>query len=399
MAGNIDDGFGDFMKRAQGSGGQDGFLNGVLTAPTFADLKADAGPKSKKKKKKDGEADDTEDEEEEPAAKKNGASDKPQDDDWFDEIKVRKAERVFAAKVQSQKSGLEAQQTVMAKHLREFLANKDFAINFKQEIATVEFRRKWLAALTAESTEPLTTLMEQEQKRSKEDQASGKSDGATSRDQASVHRAGPCNNWAKLKHTSEVTKHIPGSKMCETAAALTLWSAGCDTIFDSWFVLLKSCRSAVSDLLSAKSNADSVAKRAEDKKADEAKRAQQAASGGKQIRKRPVKSASGIALLDLDFVSSVGTPVPSSDGILPSGDANGPAVLRTPALISNCGWVGEKVKASKAMHFVLCVLFTFVMHRFAISNCTYLQMVFELPLLLARLHLNTRNKSACVPCS
>ena len=166
------------------------------------------------------------------------------------------------------------------KHLREFLANKDFAINFKQEIATVEFRRKWLAALTAESTEPLTTLMEQEQKRSKEDQASGKSDGATSRDQASVHRAGPCNNWAKLKHTSEVTKHIPGSKMCETAAALTLWSAGCDTIFDSWFVLLKSCRSAVSDLLSAKSNADSAAKRAEDKKADEAKRAQQAASGG-----------------------------------------------------------------------------------------------------------------------
>ena len=96
------------------------------------------------------------------------------------------------------------------------------------------------------------------------EEAQGKSEAASSRDLSSVQQAGPCMNWRALQHMSAVVGHMSGAKTCETLEALKAWSGGCDETFKQLHILVTSCWSAVSDMLSAHSHAESEAKKQEE---------------------------------------------------------------------------------------------------------------------------------------
>ena len=133
--------------------------------------------------------------------------------------------------------------------------------------------------------------------------------------------------------------------------ALKTWSSGCDEMLKQRQVSVTSCRSAVSDMLSARSHAESEAKKQEEKKAEDGKKLREAASAGLLAKKRNVKVPTGIALLDLDFLSTVAVPVPSEKNAWPKVDGES-LPLRKPAVISGCEWIQEKVKGTKAILFL-----------------------------------------------
>ena len=185
MAGSLDDNFENIKKRAD-LAGTEGFLDGILTAPDLGDLRLQA---AKLKKKKDDDESESEDDDEE--RKKKGKKDKkaageeneePEGEDpWFDETKIRKAERALSSKVNSVKAGLETQQKTMLGSLQEFAANRDWSMMFRTEIVTMDTRRKWLVAITAESDQPLKDLIDAETAKAKEEEARGKSDVLSSK--------------------------------------------------------------------------------------------------------------------------------------------------------------------------------------------------------------------------
>ena len=340
QAGNFDDGFEDLMGKADAAAGDGSLLDGTLTAPDIESLR--------KEQKGKGAEDEDEDEEEEPS-KDEELPDVPKDD-WFDSsIKIRKAERAFASRLKNIYGTLGAQHESMRATLVEFAANKEWSAAFHVEILTMADRLKWLQALTASDTVLLRDLKDgQEQKMKEAHENPSRSAAASSQDMTSVLRAGPCLNWQKLVHKSEVDAHIPKAKEQESADEVKEWSAGCDHIFRQWSVLLASCRSAVNDVLAARTHAEADAKKDEERKAEEAKKLREGAAAPQQAKNNIKKSKEGIHLLNLDFVNTLAMPIVS----LPEWPET-PMDLRAPLVVSGCNWIQEKIKESKAMFLCL----------------------------------------------
>ena len=338
QAGTLDDNFDNVMEKADESIGEGGMFDGSLTAPDIAELQRLA----KSKKKKAGEETEEEGEDKEPEdPNKNKNENTEEKEDWLDETKIRKAERLFASTIKKKKEDLQDQARVMLTHMQEFSAKDSLVTAFRSEIMTMDYRRKWLQAIFAEQEDVLPALIEQHEKQEQEDKDTARSEQASSRDMSSIQRAGPCLGWRKLVHFSKVIAHQPGARECETAETLKTWGTGCSDIFLQWAVLMTSCKSAASDLLSARSSAENEAKKAEDKKVEDAKKAKE-----QGVRVRKAKPVDGISLLDLDFVNSIGTPIDTSSGTWPK-DLQASA-LRTPVLVSGCAWIQERVKATQA---------------------------------------------------
>ena len=113
-------------------------------------------------------------------------------------------------------------------------------------------------------------------------------------------------------------------------------------------VLLASCKSAVNDVLAARTHAEADAKKDEERKAEEAKKLREGAAEPQQAKKKIKKSKEGIHLLNLAFVNTLAMPIVS----LPEWPET-PMDLRVPLVVSGCNWIQEKIKESKAIFLCL----------------------------------------------
>ena len=136
-------------------------------------------------------------------------------------------------------------------------------------------RQEWLAAVLEATNAKLTELLTQAQAPMDDGETSGRS-----RDEAALARAGPCAGFTTLRSLRDLSAEASGFRGCGSKQDVKTLSEGLSSKKKIFATLLGSCKTALSELRSAKSRSESAAE------ASKRKRVKQEEAEAKRLAKQ-----------------------------------------------------------------------------------------------------------------
>ena len=208
-------------------------------------------------------------------------------------------------------------------------------------------RQEWLVAVRDGQEEKLKELLQQDQN----DAASA----ADSRDAAAVGRAGPCAGYESLKTLASFQSHAVKFRQCTSTATLKATNEECAPTKKLLNVLIASCRTAVTELRSAKQralNAEAAAQKKREKEEKEAGKKKGKGQVGRPVKAGVVENPIFKLECERQAVPSSNKWEPDSDWLL---DRQVPFILSSIKCLTAEGDVAEKKLAECMREF--CVAF------------------------------------------
>ena len=236
------DASGSDMRRLLGSGGGDesAFSGGSMLEPDMDELLARSVKKTRKEEQEEEEPDEADEDDAEPKEPKTG---------WFDaDIRVNAAYRRYEKASAKLRATLEGTQAKMQSSMNDVPPVYQSRLN--SELAVVTRRHAWLAAtLALDEGRSLTSLKEQVKEAAKQVPNDKSSNSGSTSSQFS--RCGPCPGFEELVPMSVIEAHKMTLKAAKNEEEMKTRETAMDSHKKLLNVLCSSCKTAVTDLVSA----------------------------------------------------------------------------------------------------------------------------------------------------